>query len=184
MDEYRRDILIKEIKYWKANQLLPDDYCNFLLMLYSEGEEAEAISGESPPFSASRPPQKRFIVMLCLAVAAVVLTFIVIHFTSFSLLLQTLSHLVLAAFVFGMAVYARKQDGMLFHLLISAGAVIFFTGSTTSVMRFEESNVLLYVTILLNCSIWFAAGYYRKLPYLLWAGGAGVLLTSLFIFIL
>lgn len=39
MDEERRTIIINEIKYWKKNQLLPEHYCNFLLMLYTEGEE-------------------------------------------------------------------------------------------------------------------------------------------------
>ncbi|SFP21193.1 hypothetical protein [Salibacterium halotolerans] len=184
MDEHRRDIVIKEIKYWKSNHLLPDDYCNFLLMLYSEGEEAEQADDEASADLVSAPLYKRFAVMLGAAVAAVILTFIVIHFTSFSLLLQTLSHLVLAAIVFGMAFYARKQDSVLFHLLISAGAVILFAGSTTTVMRLEENNVLLYVTILLNCSVWLAAGFYTRLPYLLWAGGSGVLLTVFTIFIL
>ncbi|MGY4690336.1 hypothetical protein [Salibacterium sp. K-3] len=180
MDEDRKHIVIQEIKYWKASQLLPDEYCNFLLMLYSEGEEAEEIQDEAPAAASSTSLDKRLIAMLIASVAAVALTFIVIYFTSFSLLLQTLSHLILAGAVFGMAFFARKQDSVLFHLLLSAGAVILFTGSTTSVMRFEENNILLYLTILLNCSVWLMAGFYWRLPYLIWAGGAGILLSALF----
>ena len=37
MDENRKQIIIKEIGYWKNNKLLPEQYCNFLLALYTEG---------------------------------------------------------------------------------------------------------------------------------------------------
>ena len=37
MDENRKQIIIKEIGYWKNNKLLPEQYCDFLLALYTEG---------------------------------------------------------------------------------------------------------------------------------------------------
>lgn len=42
MNERRKKIILSEIKYWKKNHLLPDHYCDFLSMLYAEGEESEA----------------------------------------------------------------------------------------------------------------------------------------------
>ncbi|WP_026700326.1 hypothetical protein [Salibacterium aidingense] len=181
MDEERKDIILKEIRYWKANQLLPDQYCNFLLMLYSEGEEADEMEDNTPSLSPSPHNFGVVLTMLLAAAAALILTFIVIYFTSFSLLLQTLSHLILAAFVFAMAFYARRRrDHILFHILISAGALLLFIGSTTTVMRFEENNILLHLTILFHCSVWLLAGFYWKLTYLKWAGAAGIILAVLF----
>ena len=39
MNETRKKVIIQEIKYWKQSKLLPEKYCDFLLTLYSGGEE-------------------------------------------------------------------------------------------------------------------------------------------------
>ncbi|WP_440898184.1 hypothetical protein ACS127_15190 [Amphibacillus sp. Q70] len=39
MNGQRKATIINEIKYWKENRLLPDEYCDYLLALYTEGEE-------------------------------------------------------------------------------------------------------------------------------------------------
>ncbi|RSL30905.1 hypothetical protein D7Z54_23305 [Salibacterium salarium] len=180
MDEERKDIIVKEIKYWKDNQLLPEHYCNFLLMLYTEGEEAEDLeSAETTEAPSSNKIGLPFGILF-LAFVSLSLTFIITYFTSFSLMVQTLSHICLSILVFTMAVYIKKKDLILFHILVSVGALILFLGSTTSVMRFEENDFLLSFTILLNCSVWLMAGFYWKLPYLKWAGGAGIMLAVLF----
>lgn len=46
MSDHRTEIIIKEIKYWKMNKLLPDIYCDFLLALYTKGETKEAKNKE------------------------------------------------------------------------------------------------------------------------------------------
>ena len=38
MDQQRKQIIIKEIKFWKENRMLPEQYCDYLLSIYSEGE--------------------------------------------------------------------------------------------------------------------------------------------------
>lgn len=38
MVDDRKLIIIKEIKHWKRNQLLPNRYCDFLIALYTHGE--------------------------------------------------------------------------------------------------------------------------------------------------
>ncbi|MFB4164897.1 hypothetical protein ACE1TI_13965 [Alteribacillus sp. JSM 102045] len=91
MTKERKDIIIKEIKYWKTNNLLPPEYCNFLLMLYSEGEELE-----EEPAGQSYKQNFLLLVILLLGLGALGLTFIVIYFTSFSLQVQTLTNLFFA----------------------------------------------------------------------------------------
>ncbi|GAB2573182.1 hypothetical protein [Gracilibacillus alcaliphilus] len=39
MKQDRKQIIISEIQHWKENQVLPEQYCDFLLALYSQGEE-------------------------------------------------------------------------------------------------------------------------------------------------
>lgn len=47
MDWQRKAIIIGEIKYWKDNRLLPEAYCDYLLALYTKGEEEETTSKSS-----------------------------------------------------------------------------------------------------------------------------------------
>lgn len=44
MDDQRRLIIIKEIQSWKENKLLPPQYCDFLLALYSEGDNEKLVA--------------------------------------------------------------------------------------------------------------------------------------------
>lgn len=39
MDKERRQIIVKEIDHWRRSKLLPDQYCDFLLNLYSDPDE-------------------------------------------------------------------------------------------------------------------------------------------------
>lgn len=42
VDEQRKITIINEIRYWKDNHLLPEHYCDFLMALYTEGEQDKA----------------------------------------------------------------------------------------------------------------------------------------------
>lgn len=41
MDEKRKTIIIKEIMTWKENRMLPEQYCDYLLTLYTEGDHPQ-----------------------------------------------------------------------------------------------------------------------------------------------
>ena len=41
MDEQRRQIIIKEIDFWKKNNMLPTQYCDYLSTIYSKDNEQE-----------------------------------------------------------------------------------------------------------------------------------------------
>lgn len=42
MDARRKAIIINEIIYWKESNLLPDQYCDYLLALYTEGTDEKS----------------------------------------------------------------------------------------------------------------------------------------------
>ncbi|MEH7391845.1 hypothetical protein V7164_16455, partial [Bacillus sp. JJ1474] len=41
MNETRKKIIVNEIINWRKNRMLPEHYCDFLLALYTEGNEPE-----------------------------------------------------------------------------------------------------------------------------------------------
>ncbi|MDN4607041.1 hypothetical protein [Sporosarcina highlanderae] len=42
MGTERKKIIITEINYWKENKMLPEHYCDFLITLYTQGEQEQA----------------------------------------------------------------------------------------------------------------------------------------------
>lgn len=176
LDEERRKIIINEIKYWKENKLLPEHYCHFLLMIYTEGEE---IRGEQKP---SRDIWAQFSKMVAILIGflALFFTFIVIHFTSFSLLLQMVVYLSIVSTVIGTMLFIRNKDRMIFHILLSIVALILLTTSAHVVHHLFASNIAVLVTVIIHCLLWLFNGFYFQLAYLKWAGGIGFLIILLF----
>ena len=43
MDPTRKKIILNEINFWKQNNMLPEHYCDYLIALYSEGENPEQL---------------------------------------------------------------------------------------------------------------------------------------------
>jgi uncharacterized membrane protein (DUF485 family) len=41
MNSQKKEVILNEISFWKKNKLLPEHYCDFLMTLYSEGQEVE-----------------------------------------------------------------------------------------------------------------------------------------------
>src|SRR6478735_8070828 len=80
MDENRKQIIIKEIGYWKNNKLLPEQYCNFLLALYTEG------TGINETNQGSKNPKNRKKVFVWLLLIPIIV--FIVYFTELSLILQ------------------------------------------------------------------------------------------------
>ena len=41
MSNQRKQIILNEITFWKKNKLLPEQYCDFLMTLYTEGNNED-----------------------------------------------------------------------------------------------------------------------------------------------
>lgn len=92
MNETRKKIIINEIHYWKKSRILPEQYCNFLLALYTEGEyEQEVSSPKRPTF------RKQYIIMTAVIVSALIVN----YFTEIVPLMQILLFLIFLVFFSG-----------------------------------------------------------------------------------
>ncbi|KIQ94791.1 hypothetical protein LH47_01161 [Anoxybacillus thermarum] len=84
MEQKRKEIIINEIKYWKQTRLLPEQYCDFLLALYTEGngDDVETRTKQVPAWA----------IRATAAMIGICLSFVllVIYFTELSFVLQTL----------------------------------------------------------------------------------------------
>src|SRR5690606_36010375 len=80
MSNQRKQIIVNEITFWKQNKLLPEHYCDFLMTLYTEGEQEPSIVGNAK--EAVKAQEKRkgkawFFIVPFIAIALVALSFLV-----------------------------------------------------------------------------------------------------------
>ncbi|SDH48337.1 hypothetical protein SAMN05192534_10662 [Alteribacillus persepolensis] len=169
MSEERKRVIIDEIHYWRANKLLPEHYCNFLLMLYTQGEVRA--NNRIPLF---------YTAVLLFVFIGMALVFFLHYATDTSIGIKAGASGMLTIAVFLLALWLRNRERMAFHIFIAAAALLLFV-TTTNVAFFTENSGVLITTIFINLSAWMAAGLYWKLAYLQWSGAGGVLLAGVYI---
>ena len=167
MDENRKQIIIKEIGYWKNNKLLPEQYCNFLLALYTEG------TGLNETNNGSKNRKKMFLWLLIIPI--IIFTF---YFTELSFILQIALSIVFIFIGIYLTIYLKRQ-GLLFHIpLIISALLLLFISVEWTLMKFSETSIILYSILMVNCLLWLIGGWKLKQIYFTISGILGILLIT------
>ncbi|HWO97985.1 MAG TPA: hypothetical protein VNM45_16915 [Bacillus sp. (in: firmicutes)] len=169
--ETKKQVIINEIKWWKESHLLPAQYCDYLLALYTEGNI------EKQETFLSKPSKNRFqgglfsIILLFLPVVL-----LVIYFTELSFVLQMLLYGIFVLACLGAALfYAEKK--FFVHGLLSMMAICLLLMSYEAVSLYVPDNFLILVVLLvLHCVVWIIAGFRLKIIYFKIAGVIGLVL--------
>ncbi|WP_445612717.1 hypothetical protein [Geobacillus sp. YF-1] len=165
MNRQRREIIIREIEYWKRSRLLPEQYCDYLLALYTEG-------GVRP---RGRQWRGSLAVALCLLLPAAAL---VIYFTELSFVLQTLLFALFLAICLFLG-WRWRRERLLFHVPLIAGAWLLLVASVAGSERyFPGQGGMLAAVVLGNCALWLGVGRLFRIPYLSVAAALGALLVA------
>ncbi|WP_445490374.1 hypothetical protein [Niallia sp. 03133] len=171
MDLDRKKIIVKEIVYWKENRMLPAHYCDYLLSLYTAGNQ-----------SMEKETNKKigglFHILFLLLIP---LTTVLLYFTELSFILQiAISQIFLTFCLIGLYFYKKKTKSI--DIPVVAAALIVLLTSVYVVLRiFSHDFIFLSIVLLFNCIIWFIAGRKFKLLYFTISSCIGfVLVCSLF----
>lgn len=175
MNEQRKRIIISEIKYWRNNKLLPEHYCDFLITLYAQGEDAHQ-KEKNQPDSILLKEKKRisrsllFYTMLVLVASASM--FIISNYPVITLLFAASVVLVL------LLMTIRKTSTLVITQYIYIITSFLLLGMSLKVWLsyFEGQTMLLLGLIMLNCVLWLFAGRLLKLVYFTISGTVGLLL--------
>ena len=171
MNDHRKQIIINEINFWKQNRMLPEQYCDFLLALYTEGNG----TGKKSRWINGR---KRNLIWLTLIP---IITFF-IYFTELSLILQITFSVFFLTCGFGVLIYCVKKSlPFQIPLIITAINFLFISVEFTEKI-FSESMISLYLILILNCLIWLAVGMKFKFLYFTISGILGILFLMIFLF--
>ncbi|RTR35301.1 hypothetical protein EKG37_05335 [Robertmurraya yapensis] len=173
MDENRKKVIVTEILYWKQNKMLPEQYCDYLLALYTEGNQ---------PVEQGKSKTKlaKYNMMPLLLIPVFVF---LLYFTELSFDLQMgLSSIILLSGV-AFTVYFFKK-GMAFQISLVITALLLLLFSVELIVHFFPEGVfILYIVLLGNCLLWLLAGKKFKLMYFHLSGYVGMALIVISMFL-
>jgi len=158
MADDRTRIIVKEIKYWKEHKLLPQAQCDFLLALYTKGEEYES----STTIKKKKNTVYQYI-QLILLVLLIPFSFLVVYFTQFNSILQLGILVLFISYAFWTFHFFRKKESNYIHISI---IVLLFLLLVTTDYLTDMLHINQYVTIVffvMNFIGWYILS--RKLNY-------------------
>ncbi|WP_144549861.1 hypothetical protein [Peribacillus simplex] len=176
MDEMRKKIIIKEINSWKESRMLPEQYCNYLLALYCQGE--------LPPSKSNKTESKKNDIFSGVLLGAL-FAFIVFlnYFTEIPIRMQMLMTTI-SILVFWLAVRRFNGRKIIFQMSLMGMALslLLLTVSFAEFMAPGKVGIL-YIFLFINCGLWILMGDKLKLLHISIAEGLGALVTLYFLLI-
>lgn len=178
MEEDKRKIIVKEIERWRRNKMLPEHYCDFLLNLYLD--ERTDSSGPAASTSLLRSASitgSRWKLWLLFIVSISLISFTVLHFNSFPVVLQIGLSLFFVVACFGTGVYMRRRQTAVSYLAVGAGTIFMLFIGLYLLKDNGLDTALWLLGYLLACSLaWIVIGLLMDIPLLQFCGWAGLTL--------
>lgn len=174
MSNQRKQIILNEITFWKKNKLLPERYCDFLMTLYTEGnQEDEKQIGKAKHSVKGQEKRKNKWLFIVFPLLAIVL--FTLLFTLDSIWLTAIPAAILAIGTFIAAFYFAEKNGLLTSILYISGALVLFGLSVKLCLTFlPGNNIALYSVLIGNSLFWLLSGVTLKLIYFTISGVLGI----------
>ncbi|MFS0672835.1 hypothetical protein [Ornithinibacillus sp. 179-J 7C1 HS] len=157
MADDRTRTIVKEIKYWKDHKLLPESQCDFLLALYTKGEDETIYDNKISKYKAS------LYIQLTLLVLMVPFSFLVVYFTQFKFILQLSILVLFIGYAFLVFRYLYKRSLKFVHISIIVPLIMLLLLTDLVLDMLHINQYLTIIFFLINFVCWFLLG--RKLQY-------------------
>ncbi|WP_238941738.1 YfhO family protein [Bacillus sp. REN10] len=176
MDD-KQKIIIKEILVWKENHMLPEQYCDYLLSLYSQGEEWDESSVQAT--KGNYFPLKSIFVSLSILIVSL----FVLYFTEMSFPLQTAILVFFVVVLLTLGFYFSKK-GLLYPMfyIVSAILLLVYSVELHDIIK-GKVPFSLHLLLFMNCLLWWVAGKKLQLIYFTISAWLGLVVLVIFIFI-
>lgn len=155
--------------------MLPEQYCDYLLALYTEGNQPKEVYEKVSKFNFWK---NHYLFLLLIPV-----TLFLIHFTELSFTLQmTVSILFILAGIIYTFYFFRK--GILLEIPLIVSELILLLTSVEFISKVYQGNQkLLYFNLIVNCLVWLFTGWKLKLLSFLISGILGIVFLVIYIFV-
>ncbi|MBO0995220.1 hypothetical protein [Bacillus sp. SD088] len=158
MKDDRKTVLLHEINFWKEHKILPEHYCDYLIALYTQGDE-------------NQQPQKRKkhkkifqweAILSLLLVTFILVMAVITYITVISFGMQTLFLSVfVVALIFSWFYFRKKNLNPMLVYITAAFLLLFYTVQINAAF-FGNKTTSLYWLLLLNCMMWIVGGLIGK----------------------
>ncbi|WP_110111371.1 hypothetical protein [Bacillus sp. CGMCC 1.16541] len=166
----KNKLIINEIQIWKESKILPEHYCDYLLMLYTKGERDENQYGSYSCLTRFNKLHLLFILLF------LPFELLVIYFTELSFVLQMVLSSIFILISFLSSIFYRKE-GVFLHTGLTVSALLLLVQSHKMVqMYFYDSPGIVKVVIFIHCLLWLALGKKFQLSYFIIASVIGIVI--------
>ncbi|MEK4629401.1 MAG: hypothetical protein ABS944_01780 [Solibacillus sp.] len=173
MSNPKKQIIMNEITFWKQNKLLPEHYCDFLMTLYSEGNNEQEITGNAK--QAIRNVEKRrkwtFVSIFPITAAIMILLLFTIQY---EWVVIAVAGIFAIACLIG-AFYFSKRNKLL-AIMLQLAMALAVLGVTVKICLtyYSNNNEMLYTMLIINCVLWLISGILMKIIYFTISGVLGL----------
>lgn len=175
MERDKRSIIVNEIEQWQRSKLLPDQYCDFLLNLYRDSDQARSPTKQKRKQAIAE--SKPLYWMLIFGVVAL-LCYVSLYFNSFSPSLQIGIFIAAALTAHGVSAAFRQRKPLLSYVMFGAGAFVLLAGGAwlSQAGGIDDwGSTTFYIAC---CAlIWIAFGLALRVPWIHLCGWAALLLV-------
>lgn len=160
--------------------MLPEQYCNFLLALYTNGQEAETIIKQDSLTRRFKNIERFQVLLLYLLLP---ISFVVIYFTEFHVYLQLLILALLLSYALWGCFSFKDKKRFHYHaiLMISLFLILLFT-ITFSDWLFGRSMIT-NIVIAGNFMIWMVLGLRFQMKFMKVIGLIGMIFVIIYYFV-
>lgn len=181
MANAKKKIILNEILFWKQNKLLPEHYCDFLMTLYTEGNELELEEeiGHRKSIMA-RERRNRFLYLSSISIISIALLIVLFMVTELVWLVAPVVGILAILLMILAYRFAKKNEIITPILQIAAALLLFGLSVKISITYFSESPIVLYVLLVINCFLWLYTGLKFKLMYFTVSGAIGIVVLIVY----
>lgn len=173
MHEKKKQLIISEIKYWKENSLLPEQYCDFLITLYGQGEEEGAQESSERKAVLLKERKKAQKHKWLLAMLLGIFSMILFIFSMYPIVVITMAVIILLVLLGLSMRLSIKKSVLLPAIYIGSAYILLLLSLYIWYTFFMENSLLLVGILFLNCALWLFVGRMFKLLYFTISGVVG-----------
>lgn len=170
MTEDRKATIISELHYWKKNKMLPAVYCDYLLALYSNGDEVIEKEMKRGKNNVSIIQFSQLLLVIVLVPVAI----LVMYTSLFPGYIQVGVLLLFTLYSFWHYNALRQKQDFYYHLSFVIFLLLVFL--TTILLSNTYFYPITPYIMIMNFVIWFVIGRKMESIYLLIASTFGILL--------
>lgn len=168
-----------EIEKWRRSKLLPEHYCDFLMNLYMDDREEPSPSVLG--ISQKAVSNSNWKTWLAITGITGIISFIGLHFTSFSFWMQTAVMAVFMVTLYLLGAAQRLKQPMVSCLCFGGASSILLLGGTYLLNARDAGTVPLLFLVALSGMIWILTGIAARFPVFHFAGWILLLLIYAFV---